>query len=274
MWSESITTAADERRSEMMRSRRSFIVGAMVFVMLAAGTGIVSAQEEEAATPRPDFGLDFAFVNMYVWRGMLLTDGPVFQPSATLGYKGVSINGWGNLDLDDVNGTSGEFNEIDLTLDYTHTIKEFSLSAGLIYYDFPNTDFRSTAELYVSAGVDMLLQPSVTVYFDVDQAEGIYGTLGLSHSFELPGGSDTFAWSLDFATSLGLGSSQYVDFYFGVHDAAFTDFYAEASLPVTILDTITVTPYVGVAMIVDSSLRKEMDESDNWIVGGILSWSI
>lgn len=257
----------------MTRSRRWIFVGALMFIMLGTGAGIGTAQEEETASPGPDFGMDVAFVNKYVWRGMLLTDGPVFQPSATLGYKGASVNVWGNLDLDNVNDLAGEFNEIDLTLDYTHTIKEFSVSGGLIYYDFPNTDFRSTLELYVAAGVDILLQPCVTVYFDVDQAEGFYGTLGLSHSIELPG-SDALSWSLDLATSIGLGSSQYVDFYFGVDNAAFTDFYAEASLPVTILEQLTVTPYAGVTMVLDNALRSEMAESDNFLFGAVISWSI
>jgi len=257
----------------MTRSRRLFVVGAMMFAILGAGAGIGSAQEEETSSAHPEFGVDLAFVTKYVWRGMLLTDGPVFQPGATLGYKGASIGVWGNLDLDNVNDNAGEFNEIDLTLDYTHTINEFSLSGGLIYYDFPNTDFRSTLELYVSGGVDILLQPCITVYFDVDQAQGIYGTLGLSHSFDLPD-SESVSWSLDLATSVGLGSSQYVDFYFGIDDAAFTDFYAEGSLPVTIFDQLTITPYIGVAMVLDTSLRAQMAESDNFLFGALLSWSI
>ena len=203
---------------------RLFVIGALIFVVLGAGTGVGFA-EEEASPARPEFGVDLAFANKYVWRGMLLTDGPVFQPAATLGYKGASINVWGNLDLNNANDNAGEFNEVDLTLDYTHSIKEFSVSGGMIYYDFPNTDFRSTLELYLAAGVDILLQPSITVYFDVDQAEGIYGTFGLSHSFDLPD-SDSVSWSLDLATSIGLGSSKYNDFYFVVYDVAFTDFYA------------------------------------------------
>jgi len=257
----------------MMRVRRLSVVGAMIFVILGAGAGIGSAQEEETSSAHPEFGVDLAFVNKYVWRGMLLTDGPVFQPAATLGYKGASINVWGNLDLDNVNDNAGDFNEIDMTLDYTHTIKEFSVSGGLIYYDFPNTDFRSTLELYVAAGVDILLQPCITVYFDVDQAQGIYGTLGLSHSFDLPD-SDSVSWSLDLAARVGLGSSPDVDYYFGVHDAAFTDFYAEGSLPVTIFDQLTITPYIGVAMVLDTSLRAQTDQSDNFLFGAILSWSI
>ena len=257
----------------MTRSRRLFVVGALIFVILGTGAGIGFAEEEETAPTHPDFGVDLAFVNKYVWRGLLLTDGPVFQPAATLGYKGASINVWGNLDLDDANDTAGEFNEVDLTLDYTHTIKEFSVSGGLIYYDFPNTDFRSTLELYVSGGVDILLQPCITVYFDVDQVEGIYGTLGFSHSFDLPD-SDSVSWSLDLATSIGLGSSQYVDFYFGVHDAAFTDFYAEGSLPITIFDQLTISPYLGVVVVLDTALRAQMDQSDNFLVGATLSWSI
>jgi uncharacterized protein (TIGR02001 family) len=257
----------------MKRSRRSLMIGAMTFVMLMAATGIGFAEEEEASTPRPEFAVDLAFVNKYVWRGMLLTDGPVFQPGATLGYKGASISVWGNLDLDNVNDLSGEFNEIDLVLDYTHSIKEFSLSGGLIYYTFPNTDFRSTVELYVAAGVDTLLQPCLTIYYDVDQAEGFYGTFGLAHSFGLLD-SDSIDVGLDLSTTVGLGSSQYVDFYFGIRDTAFTDFNATGSLPITIIDQLTVSPYVGVTMVLDNSLRAQMDESDNFLVGAVLSWSI
>ncbi len=257
----------------MICSSRWFVVGVLLITTLGGHAGAATAQEEQTSSPRPDFGVDVAFVNKYVWRGMLLTDGPVFQPSATLGYKGASVNVWGNLDLDNANDLAGEFNEIDFTLDYTHAIKEFSVSGGLIYYDFPNTDFRSTLELYVAAGVDILLQPAITVYFDVDQAQAIYGTIGLSHSFDLPD-SDAVSWSLDLATSAGLGSSSYVDFYFGVDNGAFTDFYAEASLPLTIFDQLTITPYAGVTMVLDSALRSEMAESDNFLFGAVLSWSI
>jgi hypothetical protein len=250
-----------------------FVVGALILAILGAGPGIGYAEEEEASGARPDFGVDLAFVNKYVWRGMLITDGPVFQPAATLGYKGASIGVWGNLDLDNVNDNAGEFNEIDLVLDYTHSIKEFSLSGGLIYYDFPNTDFNSTLELYVAVGADILLQPCITVYFDVDQVEGIYGTLGFSHSFGLLE-SETVSLSLDLATSIGLGSTPYVNSYFGVDNSGFTDFYAEGSLPITILNQLTVSPYVGVAMVVDNAMRAQMDESDNFLIGAILSWSI
>ncbi len=64
----------------MIRVRRLSVVGAMIFVILGAGAGIASAQEEETSSAYPEFGVDLAFVNKYVWRGMLLTDGPVFQP--------------------------------------------------------------------------------------------------------------------------------------------------------------------------------------------------
>lgn len=121
--------------------------------------------------------------------------------------------------------------------------------------------------------MDILLQPCITVYFDVDQAEGIYGTIGLSHSFDLPD-SKSVSWSLDLTTRVGLGSSPYVDYYFGVQNAAFTDFYAEGSLPVTIFDQLTITPYIGVAVVLDTSLREQTDQSDNFLFGALLSWSI
>jgi hypothetical protein len=65
-----------------------------------------------------------------------------------------------------------------------------------------------------------------------------------------------------------------VDFYFGIRDTAFTDFNATGSLPITIVDQVTVSPYVGVTMILDNALRAQMGESDNFLVGAVLSWSI
>jgi len=41
------------------------------------------------------------FYNKYIWRGFLLDDDPVFQPSFTVSATGFAVSGWGNFDLDD-----------------------------------------------------------------------------------------------------------------------------------------------------------------------------
>ena len=100
--------------------------------------------------------LDLSYVTKYVWRGIPVTSESVFQPSFTVAHSsGTSANVWANMDVTDVNGLSGEVNEIDYTLDYSWEDGFASLSAGFIRYTFPNTPFTATSEVYAGAGFDV-----------------------------------------------------------------------------------------------------------------------
>jgi hypothetical protein len=106
----------------------------------------------EAAAPaedKPTANITTDFLNMYLWRGIALSKGDslVIEPSVTLGYKGFSVNVWGNLDTAEAKrqrvtgfgvgtGQGGaQWNETDITLAYTREIvKDLSLNVGAIYY--------------------------------------------------------------------------------------------------------------------------------------------
>jgi hypothetical protein len=116
-----------------------------------------------------DLGVDF--YTRYMWRGMILTNDPVAQPSITAGIAGLSVNIWANYDLTDVNENGGDafqLQELDYTVSYAFSpVEGLSLEAGWIYYTFPGTMFVETEELYASVGFEVpYLNPSVTVYWD------------------------------------------------------------------------------------------------------------
>jgi len=127
-------------------------------------------------------------LSKYVWRGQNLVDDWVLQPGASIGHKNLTASVWGNLDLTDENGYKGEFSEIDLALDYSGQVADsdiLSYSVGVINYDFPvSGGFDDTWELYWGFGLDVPASPSVTVYHDVDEANGTYISFGIGHSFE------------------------------------------------------------------------------------------
>ena len=143
------------------------------------------------ATAEVETSYSLDLISAYVWRGITFTDGLVFQPSITSSHSsGFSFNFWGNLDIDDVNGLDGEFQEIDLTLAYAFpTEGKVGVEVGFIEYLFPNLVGLGTREIYVSLGFDAPLSPAITVYYDFDEVDDYYATVEIGHSTDL--GNDT-----------------------------------------------------------------------------------
>ena len=148
------------------------------------GTTVAITEEEEGVTALADV----AFVTQYIWRGYELSkDSLVIQPSATVGYKGFSLNLWGNLDTDVYAGPyegKSKWNETDFTVAYEHSFGPVGLGLGYIYYAVARLE--DTQEFYLGVDGDVILAPTLTVYRDVGELHGWYIDFGISHSFELP----------------------------------------------------------------------------------------
>ena len=157
-----------------------------LFITLILGAVHVWAEEEEKPTASADVGV----FSKYIWRGYELSnDSIVIQPSITVGYKGFSINLWGNLDtdLDDMDpaiSDKSEWNETDLTLSYERSFDMVGMEVGYIYYGLDGVD--DSEEIYASVGLDVLLSPTLTVYREISHLPGWYFNFGISHSFDLP----------------------------------------------------------------------------------------
>lgn len=131
----------------------------------------------------------------YIWRGFNLSEDDAFvvQPGADVSIGGFTASWWGNM-----SENTGELNEVDLTLDYTLGVTDMiSASIGNIMYDVDiDGEPDTTNELYLGVAVDTLLSPTATVYFDYDEFDSVYATIGGSYGFDLQKG-----------LSLGLGAT-------------------------------------------------------------------
>jgi len=244
-------------------------------LLAAAAIGIAALLPTAHADERPiSLEASADVVSKYVWRGMLLTDDPVVQPGLTLSGYGLSLNVWGSVDLTDLNENDIDaeyrLQELDYTASYAISPMEgLDLEGGFIWYTFPGTVFDDTGEVYGSVALSSIpLSPTLTVYYDVDEVEGYYGTFALGHSFEL-----TEALSLDLGASIAYADEEYNEAYFGVDDDGLNDLALSASLSYTVNEYVAVSATVGYSEILDNDIEDTMDDSDHTTVGLNITFS-
>jgi len=147
-------------------------------------------------------GLDFN--SRYIWRGFDLNPNnePVLQPSVTVtfGDTGLALNVWNSFSFID-----SALHETDMTLSYDFSLnKDISVSIGFIQYGWYFTkgfSFKdnTTQEFYVTAGLANLpLKPSLSFYYDFNNGDGFYASLGVGHSLKLSGAN-----TLELSATLG-----------------------------------------------------------------------
>ena len=167
---------------------------------LAPGEGTTVAVADQEKGEWPTLSSDVAFLSQYIWRGYELSkDSLVIQPSVTAAYKGFSLRLWGNFDTDVYEGPdkgNSKWNETDFTFGYERNLGPVGIGAGYIYY--AADAWGDTQEFYLSVGGDVILAPTLTAYWDVDEYSGWYFDLGISHSFDL-----SREITLDLAGSIG-----------------------------------------------------------------------
>jgi hypothetical protein len=244
---------------------------------ITPGEGTKAAELDKVVDEdRPEFSADVAFLSQYVWRGYGLSkDSLVIQPSITAGFKGFALNLWGNLDTNNEAYGGSKWNETDLTFSYGHSFGIVGLEAGYIYYALDGMD--DSKEFYLSAGVDVLLAPTLTIYREVSTLQGWYINLGLSHSFELP-----YEMSLDLGATFAYYKSDndnmvdYIDDmspttdrFSGLHDGSLS-----VGLAIPFYKYFTVTPSIAWAFPLSSSAGNEMsalslDGRSNHLLGGV-----
>jgi uncharacterized protein (TIGR02001 family) len=247
-------------------------------VCLAVATGavfaLVGAVAAEEVAPSISTKLDLSYVTEYVWRGLELNPDGAVQPSLTFEHpSGVSLNLWGSVDTTDVFGNKWDLTEVDYTLNYAFKAKTGHVAnTGVIYYTFPHTDFDSTTELYGSYCFGGDFTPTISVNYDVDEADGFYASLSGGYNCAFP---NKKAPTLGMTAKLSYGSSSYNDFYYYVDKSAFTDLTLGVALPFAVTEKVTVTPSINYSTIVDGDLKDSVKaaglDGDNFWAGVTVS---
>jgi hypothetical protein len=172
-----------------------------------------------AEGPAGEGSFSVAFASRYVWRGQTLSKGFVAQPTVGITLGGFSANLWSNIDLD-----SGEedddgvvMNETDLTLSYTMPVGPVSVNGGFIHYDWDGGD---TQEIYLTAALTTVLNPTLSLYYDIDDGEGGFAVLAVSQAIPVGPISLTAGGSVGFnlgnkAMGLSAGGEDFTGLYYG-----------------------------------------------------------
>ena len=251
---------------------------------------VEQAQEEDKVTGE----LDLSVLSAYIWRGYEQSrNSVVVQPAATLSYKGFSVNIWGNLDtrpysaLD--NKYAAKYTETDFTVSYSRKFGLVQVGGGYIYYALGAPYAGGTApldsqEVFVTVGLDTILQPTLTAYKEIDHYHQWYFLLGVSHVFEFNkivslklAASASYLLSTDETTYAKYDSNALAttDKYNNFHDGT-----ASISLPIAVYKTLSVTPMISYVFPLCDDAKYEMkgrglqgvnpsDRNSSFLYGGV-----
>ncbi len=251
---------------------------ALTCALLGGLSAICSAVQSTESNPPESPGQEIGFAvtadvfGKYIWRGQDLVDDPVVQPGASVTLGELTASAWGNLETSDINDEEGEFAEFDWTLEYANDMPHLdgaSYAIGVIHYHFPSAG--NTTELYAGLAIDCLLNPSVTLYRDVDEADGTYVALGVAHGvLVLP--SEDNPVNLEVGATLGWGDSSYNGAYWGAtaSTSELNDLVLTIALPLELMGW-SVTPNATYVTLLGGDVRSSnaFGTDDDHLFGGV-----
>lgn len=264
-------------------------------VMLGALVSLTAfAQNAAPGESRLTVGANIDYSTKYIWRAFPVNDEAVLQPSIAATFDGLGpgklgVKWWGNYNLTDSLGQDAEnrFIEYDWQVGYGMDLPGNSMvEFGMIYYYFPRANKRKpnealgawqeTFEFYTNLEVGLVdtdaLDASAiaSIYYDADEAEGIYVNAGLKGDYIL-----TDKWATSLSAVVGCANSNYNSAYFGVSSEAINDFTIEAAIGAPIDDHISIKFGLGYSDFIDSDIERFVDRipgrssSNTWFKVGL-----
>lgn len=238
---------------------RSVVVGLVLLSLSAAAS---FAQESEGPAWTAGFELDAN--SKYIWRSLAWSEGAVLQPSAWVGWGGLTFALWGNYVLNSGEANAGQFNEIDYRLSYAFEAGGFTISPAFNIYAYPNQDpdwSPTTGEIEVGVAYalgDFSLETNH--YIDViDNKGGYVGDVGLAYESDVAEGL-TLAGAVRFAFANAKFNEYYVPYDSGTLSAV----VLEAGLTYTLAGGFYVRPHFEYNNILDKNLRDAIKATD-WL---------
>jgi uncharacterized protein (TIGR02001 family) len=240
----------------------------IITTTLAAGLVAGVAMAEVSTT--------FDFANAYVFRGITLNDGAVFQPgieATGLGvpetWGSVTVGAWGNVDLSDsyTGASSSSFQETDWYGSYTLPIEAVEVYIGYTEYSYASGNADKEANVgvgYDLAGVGL----AAALY------QGVGGNIGKNLYVDFGAGYDIEATE-DLAVSLGARIG-YADIDGG--ESGFSDYDLSIGLGYALGEVWSVGVSIAYIGQIDDKVLTDADEATKTVgydvdVVGMLSFA-
>jgi uncharacterized protein (TIGR02001 family) len=264
--SQGLRRIADRKHEQeehgMKKLLLSMIIGMTAGLVMAQDAVLVEDQKSELSITG-----DVALYSAYVWRGQVLNENMVAQPSVTASYGPLWVNVWGNWN---VAKSQDDDSEIDYTLGYTLPLDtdDVSVDVGLIFYTFPGggNDAKSTTEVFMQTTFNSILfTPVASVYYDIDEVNGWYGNLAISQPVEI---SD--AMTAEIGGSIGYGTRSYNSVYFGNSNGsgAVNDYNIYVSTDYALTEKLSVGALLQYTML-DGGVDDAGYDANDLVWGGI-----
>jgi hypothetical protein len=241
-----------------------------------------SDSQESVASPTFTYGAEIDFNSGYVWRGLLLDDGFVAQPSAWISAYGFTLTAWSNMAMTSAAAAGGPSpnaapnaamgltsasggrgpNAGDFLLTYDREWKKLRIETGLDAYlgrQSSQIDTRNTMEGLLELSYPIgPLRLYTTHAFDVLAYRGSYfGEARLEHERQI-----TKKAELTISIRSGWASAKFNQVYTGVNKSAFNFVGAEGSLTYNLGEHMYLMPHIEFSSITDRRLRAQLSPSN------------
>lgn len=207
----------------------------------------------------------------YVWRGLVLTENPVWQPNVLLAlnldkYGKLFTEFCGNFNTSTRPGHNhcGGLDEIEYILGYEFEIRSLKLAIAHTWWTYPSvTDSAyeaSTREINLNAEfANDYVVPFVEVDIDYARADGIYGLIGLRKEIQVV---DQLMAGVEI--TVGGGTNPYTDYYFDNNSkSGFVDGNIAIYSQFDITDHIYLGAKIAYTAVLDSDIQGVYPEYDN-----------
>ncbi len=230
-----------------------FFIIAFFLLTTINNTSLFSqVDNEESSEKRIEFGLLADYNSRYIWRGLVLSEGSVIQPSGWASYKNFTLNVWGNLDL---KPTEHVFNEFDITGTYQLEIKTITFEPSFVIYSYP---FSASQPVTMELGLKISknIFSSMTVYLsnnlDVVRYPGaFYIEPGLNYEHEFSG-----FFNSGITGGMGWSTSKFYNAYAGSSQSGFNEYFFNIYGNFTFQNYCCVRPRFELNMLIDKSLKE------------------
>jgi len=211
-------------------------------------------------------------LSAYIWRGLVLTENPVYQPNVNLG---VNLKEYGRLFTDiaaNVNTTTrpghthcGGIDEIEYVVGYEYEIRSLKLAIAHTWWTYPSiTDSAyeaSTREINLNAEyANDYVVPFIEVVADYGRADGFYGLAGLRKEVQV-----VDQLTVGAEVTLGAGTNPYTEYYFDNNSkSGLVDGNLAIYSQFDITDHIFLSARIAYTAVLDSDIQGVYPEYDNY----------
>lgn len=249
-------------------------IGVRMAVCWMAGVVAVTAGMVEL-----DGQAEARVASAFAWRGTVISEDPVFQPSLNLNGTHGGVRVWGTWDLTD-SDEPVDRSRVDLSVFGRLETGMALLRAGAVaylYHDGLYARNQDTYEVFAECTLDVIGLPSIRANYDISKLDGLYAQARVAHSFELIADQ----WAMDIRLGVGLMDQAYAETQFTTRDVetgevvyepdgmVLSEFEAIIEWPV-FLGPWTITPAVLYQTQLDSDVKNAAKaagvDSDQWVV--------